>query len=354
MNRQVMRIAAGANLVAGCLLLQGCGMFGKPKDHTVSELPGGDLPPVEVQVLEPDVPVSPVSTAEVVPAAVETVPAAALPAVATTTPYTIQKGDTISAVAYKYNLRWQDVVAVNPGISPNRLRIGQVIQLPGQIDLGQVRTMPATTPKTPRASAPKVSAPKTAAAPASGSTITYVVKPGDSLSVIAYRHGIKTADLRAANGIKGDKILVGQKLKIVGATKTPAGTTSAKAAAPKAAAPKMAAPKATASTPKADTKPQATVAAPPPAPAPAATVESVTSAPVESAPVKVETTATPATVSPVAADPNVQTYTVKEGEDLYAVAIRWGVSPSDLKSLNNLTGSELKAGSVLKIPGGVR
>lgn len=348
MNRQIMRIAAGANLVAGCLLLQGCGMFGKPKDHTVSELPGGDLPPVEVQVLEPAASASPV---EVVPATVETAPVT-LPPVASTTPYTIQKGDTISAVAYKYNLRWQDVVAVNPGISPNRLRIGQVIQLPGQIDLGQVRTVPATTPKAPRASAPKVSAPKATAAPASGSTTIYVVKPGDSLSVIAHRHGVKTADLRAANGIKGDKILVGQKLKIVGATKTPAGTTSAKAAAPKAAAPKMAAPKATASTPKTETKPQATVATPPPAPA--ATAETVAPAPVESAPVKVETTAAPATVSPVAADPNVQTYTVKEGEDLYAVAIRWGVSPSDLKSLNNLTGSELKAGSVLKIPGGVR
>lgn len=348
MNRQIMRIAAGANLVAGCLLLQGCGMFGKPKDHTVSELPGGDLPPVEVQIIEPAASASPV---EVVPATVETAPVA-LPPVASTTPYTIQKGDTISAVAYKYNLRWQDVVAVNPGISPNRLRIGQVIQLPGQIDLGQVRTVPATTPKAPRASAPKVSAPKATAAPASGSTTIYVVKPGDSLSVIAHRHGVKTADLRAANGIKGDKILVGQKLKIVGATKTPAGTTSAKAAAPKAAAPKMAAPKATASTPKTETKPQATVATPPPAPV--ATAETVAPAPVESAPVKVETTAAPATVSPVAADPNVQTYTVKEGEDLYAVAIRWGVSPSDLKSLNNLTGSELKAGSVLKIPGGVR
>jgi len=346
MNRQIMRIAAGANLVAGCLLLQGCGMFGKPKDHTVSELPGGDLPPVEVQIIEPAASASPV---EVVPATVETAPVT-LPPVASTTPYTIQKGDTISAVAYKYNLRWQDVVAVNPGISPNRLRIGQVIQLPGQIDLSQVRAVPATTPKAPRASAPKVSAPK-AAAPAAGSTTTYVVKPGDSLSVIAHRHGIKTADLRAANGIKGDKIIVGQKLKIVGATKTSAGATSAKAATP-AAAPKMAAPKATASAPKAETKPQATVAAPPPAPAPAV-VETVAPAPVESAPVKVETAA-PVTVSPVAADPNVQTYTVKEGEDLYAVAIRWGVSPSDLKSLNNLTGSELKAGSVLKIPGGVR
>jgi LysM repeat protein len=55
-----------------------------------------------------------------------------------------------------------------------------------------------------------------------------------------------------------------------------------------------------------------------------------------------------------AADSNTQTYTVKEGEDLYAVAIRWGVSPSDLKALNNLTSTELKAGTVLKIPGGAQ
>lgn len=348
MNRQVMRAAAGANLVAGCLLLQGCGMFGKPKDHTVSEVPGGDLPPVEVQTLEP------AATVETMPA-VETAPAV-LPTVPSTTPYTIQKGDTISAVAYKYNLRWQDVVAVNPGISPNRLRVGQMIQLPGQVDLGQVRAMPVTTPKARRVSAPKVSAPKTAKSDtsASGPATTYVVKPGDSLSVVAYRHGVKTADLRAANGLKGDKIVVGQKLKIVGATKTPAA--SVKASAPAAAAPKMAAPKAV-SAPKAvtETKPQATVAAPPPAPAPAPVAAAPAPAPAaaESAPVKVETAA-PAPAPAAAADPNVQTYTVKEGEDLYAVAIRWGVSPSDLKSLNNLTGSELKAGSILKIPGGVK
>jgi LysM repeat protein len=47
---------------------------------------------------------------------------------------------------------------------------------------------------------------------------------------------------------------------------------------------------------------------------------------------------------------NVQTYTVKEGEDLYAVAIRWGVSPSELKALNNLATHELQPGQTLKIP----
>ncbi len=41
---------------------------------------------------------------------------------------------------------------------------------------------------------------------------------------------------------------------------------------------------------------------------------------------------------------------MKEGEDVYAVAIRWGVSPSDLKALNGLTGNELTPGMELKLP----
>jgi len=80
---------------------------------------------------------------------------------------------------------------------------------------------------------------------------------------------------------------------------------------------------------------------------PPAAEKTTAPAAVESAPVKIETAPPPAAP---AAESSTQTYTVKEGEDLYAVAIRWGVSPSDLKALNNLTSSELKAGTVLKIP----
>ena len=339
MNCQVVRVVAGANLVAGCLLLQGCGMFGKKTDQPVTQLPGGEQPPVAVQPVEPVTPVTPVETAPV-----------EQPTVQSTTPYTIQKGDTISAIAYKYNLRWQDIVAVNPGIAPNRLRVGQVIQLPGQIDMGKVRHVPVATPK---ASAPKVSAPKTSVSKAvsSGPVTTYVVKSGDSLSVIAHKHGVKTATLREANGLKSDRIAVGQKLKVPGAKKTPDAAPASKkasaAAAPKTDAPKTNAAKAaTVTTPA----PAVTTTTPPP---PAAAVSPTPSTPtaVESAPVKVET-ATPPPAP--AADANTQTYTVKEGEDLYAVAIRWGVSPSDLKSLNNLTSTELKAGTVLKIPGGAQ
>ena len=331
MNRQTIRIVAGANLVAGCLLLQGCGMFSKKSDQTTSTVPVEGQTSVATVPVEPTTTLPPVETVQI-----------EQPSVPSTTSYTVQKGDMITAIAYKYGLRLQDVMAVNPGLDAKKLRVGQVIQLPGQVDLAKARHVPVSSPK---AGAPKTAAPKVSShsAPAvSGPVTTYVVKSGDSLSLIAHKHGIKIAALREANALKGDRIAVGQKLKVPGAKKTPEAASAVKKT-DTAAAPKTHAPKALTDTkpvvtpPPAVTSPAPATVTPPPAVAPATGVES----PV----VKAETPAAPV------ADSSTQTYTVKEGEDLYAVAIRWGVSPSDLKALNNLTSTELKAGTVLKIPG---
>ncbi len=329
MNRKIMRAAAGANIVAGCLLLQGCAIFGGKSQQSVTQTPE-NLPPVEVQPIESVVP--PIAVA---PSVVE------LPVVQATTPYTIQKGDTISAVAYKYGMRWQDVVAVNPGISPTQLRVGQVIQLPGTVDTGNVRYVPVTTkakPTPPKVTAPKSTVSKSAPVAANGTDTTYTVKAGDSLSVIAMRHGIKTAALRDANNIKGDKIIVGQKLKVPGAVKKPAGVT---VQSPKASPTKLTAPVTTTTKPMVEDKPvvenKPVVTTP---------VKAVVAPP----PVVKEEVEVPLKESDKVVDDDGNTYTVKENEDLYAVAIRWGVSPSDLKALNNLTSSDLKAGTVLRIP----
>jgi len=48
-----------------------------------------------------------------------------------------------------------------------------------------------------------------------------------------------------------------------------------------------------------------------------------------------------------------KSHTVRAGEDVYTVAVRWGVSPSDLRTLNKLSSSDLRAGQVLKIPAGL-
>lgn len=44
------------------------------------------------------------------------------------------------------------------------------------------------------------------------SEITYKVKKGDTLSAIAAHHGVSVADIQRRNRLKGDRILVGQKL----------------------------------------------------------------------------------------------------------------------------------------------
>ena len=47
---------------------------------------------------------------------------------------------------------------------------------------------------------------------------------------------------------------------------------------------------------------------------------------------------------------SMRSYTVQEGEDLYSVSLMWAVSADELKSVNNLTEKELTPGQVLKIP----
>jgi len=234
--------------------------------------------------------------------------------VKTTTAYSVQKGDTISGIAVRYGLRWQDVVAVNPGISPNKLQVGQVIQLPGQVNLA--RPVPVTP-----------SRPVAAPAPSRAETV-YVVKSGDTVSEIALKHGVKTAAILEANGLKdANKIAVGQKLKIPGAVKS----TATVAPKPVATPPKPTAPK------PAEVKADAAPVAPPPL----KVVEDTVVKPLDPAP---EANVTPA--APTAG----KTHTVKVGEDLYTVAVRWGVSPSDLKARNKLTSPDLQEGQVLIIP----
>lgn len=334
MNKQMKRVIMGTNVVACCLFLQACrtvapktGMEGTEGEMGLVDVqPGDSLTPIAVTPVTQSTPDAPTRVTAV----------QRLPTVQSSTPYTIQSGDTITAVAYKYGLRWQDVVAMNPEVTPTRLRIGQVIQLPGAVDLSTPRVVPTVKPKAPVKPAVVVP-PKSVkpAEPTGGQDTVYTVKAGDSLSVIAYRHGIKTAALREANNIKGDKILVGQKLKVPGATKkvsAPATTTKPAVTPPKPVTP-------------------AQVVAPPkvaPVVEPALKVDDIKT-PV--APVKNVEAPQVETPAPVDAGDQYETHKVTEDDkDIYTVAIRWSVPPSELKALNNLDSNELKPGMVLRIP----
>ncbi len=292
--------AIGIPALASVCLMHGCGYIGTPKESDVQVIPNDTTWPVDV---DSAVAVQPVQ-----------------PAGPVTTPYSVVKGDTLMVIAAQYDLRWQDVVAVNPGINPNRLRIGQVVQLPGQVDVTLKKAVS-------RASA------RSANPVASEGTITHKVQKGESLSVIARRYGVKVVDLKQANNLTSDMIRIGQTLKIVNPTRASgAGATPTPAAvkAPAVVAPVKAV------TPAAADTPVTPVKSVPPKPAP--TLEAADDA-------------ASAVVTPAAATPqSFRLYTVKENEDLYAVAIRWGVSPNEIKTLNNLTGNDLEPGKTIKIP----
>lgn len=224
-----------------------------------------------------------------------------------TTTYVVRRGDSLSVIAARYGLRTSELAAVNNISDPNKIRLGQKLILPGKHN---VSVPPRRTTSTPSRPAPAV--------PAGAST--YVVKSGDCLSVIAARHGCKTAALRRANNLRGDRIIVGQKLVIPGGASAPS--------APRTPAPPTA--------PRTDTA----------APVSITTDLDADFAPI--APIEEPEEITLPSATPTATDARV--HTVADGEDLLTIASQWNVSISELKRLNGLTDMPLVAGQKLRIP----
>lgn len=107
--------------------------------------------------------------------------------------YTVQKGDTLSAIARKYGTSVQALASLNGIADPNKINVGQVLKIKGQ---------PAPQP-----------------APQPTTQNTYTVQSGDTLSGIAKKYGTTVNALASINGIiDPNRIVVGQVLKLTGNT----------------------------------------------------------------------------------------------------------------------------------------
>ncbi len=159
------------------------------QDHAAVTPP--PLVPSNNTVVAPPVPLTPEPIASA-PSAAET-------------EHTIVKGEVLATIAKKYGVGWKAIEAANPGINPNRLKIGDKIKIPA-----------------PKSGAAPTAPPNAAAIAGDGSVKTYKVKSGDNLMKIAKSQGVGLKGLRAANGLKTDQIKVGQTLKIP--AKAPAPT----------------------------------------------------------------------------------------------------------------------------------
>ena len=242
------------------------------------------------------------------------------------TVYIVQNGDYLAKISKKFNITIKSIKSLN-NLTGDVIRVGQKLKLPGKIDVGEQKT-PVVR---------KADATKSTSAYA-GATKEYVVKGGDTLGAIAYGSGISVRQLKEMNGLAKDSIRVGQKLKVPAEKVVkPAKKADAKPAAAAKPAEKKVEAK------PAETKPAAT-----PAPAEAKPVAPAPAAEENAAPI--DAVAPEAAPAPAAAPATID-YTVKEGEDIMSVVVKFGLDAAVIRDLNHMgENEELKAGQVIKLP----
>lgn len=234
--------------------------------------------------------------------------------------YVVQPGETFTDIALRYRVHPDDLARANPTVYPDRLLVGETLKIPAST-AGQAPPAPVVAaPAAPESSS------KPGKAVAAVAVRTHVVAPGESLGAIAKRHGIATAALAAANGLKNpNHIVPGQRLLVPGAAPAAPPPPAAEAQPQVAAAP---------ATPTVATAPADLPLAIAPA-APAAATEPAL-APTEPAlPGPPEVVALPEPTR-VAAPRGIMAYILEPGDTLESLARRFGTSVERLRAMNKL------------------
>jgi LysM repeat protein len=199
-------------LVIGMLLLGSVSVActrARPEPLAPTETAGTSVPTVTVAAVQTGIPSTPSSATSIVaatsgpqtpgPTTISVTPPAGpdsaelTPAIPSPTAppqperfeYTVQWGDTLSSIAYRFGTTVEQLMAVNGLTDPSYIRVGQVIWVSGELGSGV------------------------------GSSGEYVVQAGDTLYSVALRFGTTVEAIQQANGLwSGSYIQIGQRLVI--------------------------------------------------------------------------------------------------------------------------------------------
>ena len=196
--------------------------------------------------------------------------------------YKVKSGDTLGHIAQRYGVTSKTIKEIN-GLEGDKLSIGQSIKVPSR----KVKKTGALVDKTGTKTLPSV----------------YVVKKGDFPGKIAERLGVGTKDLIELNNLNSRSLQIGQKLKVPGS-----GTDEGSAAVTKDSADEVSLKSGRKE--KNETEPDRNAKTSPEAPS---------------------------------------EYTVKKGDSLFKISKKYNISVSDIKKRNNLRGSNLSIGQKLAL-----
>lgn len=144
--------------------------------------------------------------------------------------YTVQKGDSLWAIASKYNVSVDDIKKAN-NLSSNLLSIGQKLTIPVIPNMNQITytvkkgdslwliankydTTVEQIKSTNNLSSNLLSIGQVLVIPSSSNFITYVVKKGDSLWLVANKYNTTVNQIKKLNNLSSDLLSIGQKLLI--------------------------------------------------------------------------------------------------------------------------------------------
>ena len=106
----------------------------------------------------------------------------------------VARGETLSGIASRYGVTSQDIQKVNRLANANRIYVGMELVIP----LKGIAPELVEATRKPR------------------ETTVHTVTSGETLTAIATRYGVSISDIKSWNGLSGDGIQVGQRLTIQG------------------------------------------------------------------------------------------------------------------------------------------
>lgn len=239
--------------------------------------------------------------------------------------YKVRRGDSLGKIANKYGTSVSKIKRAN-GLKSSTIRVGQRLKIPGKYS--KSTTYVSSKNKT--------------------HTAKYKVKSGDTIGAIAARHRVSSSDIRRANGIKGSLIRTGQVITIPGASGRYYGDDTS--------------PKKTTTITKYKVRSGDTLGG-----IAAKHRVSITTLKrangIKGSSIRAGQTlkipqitggtyaSTSTSNSNKTATRSSSTYKVRSGDTLGGIAEKHGVRLSSLKSANNISGSTIRKGQTLKIPG---